>query len=140
MIRTSTSTCHRRRARVRERAGFTLVELLVVIIVLAILVGLLLPVIAGALRTAKNAAVQAEINQLAQALANFKATYGDYPPSRVLLCENGFFPGREQRTHVNGDPNDITIGAAGPAVVDRAAQVFPEGRLQHVGSAAADQL
>ena len=45
--------------------------------------------IAAALRTAKNAAVQAEINQLAQALANFKSTYGDYPPSRVLLCENG---------------------------------------------------
>src|SRR5262249_52277452 len=72
-----------------DRGGFTLVELLIVIIVLAILVGLLLPVIAGALRTARNAAVQSEINNLAQALASFKSTFGDYPPSRILLCENG---------------------------------------------------
>ena len=99
MIRTSTSNRHRRRARGRERGGFTLVELLVVIIVLAILVGLLLPVIAGALRTAKNAAAQAEINQLAQALANFKAKYGDYPPSRVYSGRERVFSGRDrQRT------------------------------------------
>ena len=37
----------------------------------------------------QDAAVSAEINQLAQALANFKSKYGDYPPSRVLLVENG---------------------------------------------------
>ena len=57
-----------------------------------ILVGLLLPVIAGALRTAKNAAVQAEINQLARPWRTSRRTYGDYPPSRVLLAENGFYP------------------------------------------------
>ncbi len=97
MIRTSTSTRASRQTRVRGRAGFTLVELLVVIVVLAILVGLLLPVIAGAVRTAKNAATQAEINQLAQALANFKSTYGDYPPSRVYLSENGYLSGRDRQ-------------------------------------------
>ena len=41
--------------------------------------------------TAKNAAVSAEINQLAQALAAFKSKYGDYPPSRILLAENGYY-------------------------------------------------
>jgi general secretion pathway protein G len=83
---------------------------LVVIVVLAILVGLLLPVIAGALRTAKNAAAQSEINLMAQALANFKAAYGDYPPSRVILYENGYFPMLNNNPpHVNNDPNDITL-------------------------------
>ena len=60
-------------------------ELLVVILILAILIALLLPAINAALRTAKNAAVGGEINQLAQALASFKTKYGDYPPSRILL-------------------------------------------------------
>ena len=33
--------------------------------------------------------MSAEINQLAQALANFKSKYGDYPPSRFLAVESG---------------------------------------------------
>jgi len=75
--------------RTTDRRGFTLVELLVVIVILALLMALLLPAITGALRTARQAAVQAEINQIAQALESFKSKYGDYPPSRVYLAENG---------------------------------------------------
>src|SRR5262249_22486112 len=68
------ATDHGRRTRTKDHGprGFTLVELLVVIIVLAILVALLLPAINGAVKTARNAQVSAEINQLAQALASFK--------------------------------------------------------------------
>ena len=78
-----------RHRHARVRGGFTLVELLVVIVILALLIGLLLPAIYGALRTARKAAVSSEINLLASALASFKAKYGDYPPSRILVCENG---------------------------------------------------
>src|SRR5512135_3015670 len=72
-----------------NRPGFTMVELLVVIVIIALLLALLLPAINGAVRSARNAAVSAEINQLSQALADFKSKYGDYPPSRILLSENG---------------------------------------------------
>jgi prepilin-type N-terminal cleavage/methylation domain-containing protein len=72
-----------------ERGGFTMIELLMVIIIIAILVGLLLPAIQSAMRTARRAAVSSEINQLATALANFKSKYGDYPPSRFLAVEYG---------------------------------------------------
>ena len=72
------------------RAGFTMVEVLVVILIIATLMALLLPAIAGAIRTAKNGQVTAEMNNLATALASFKNTYGDYPPSRILLCETGY--------------------------------------------------
>lgn len=90
MICSSSSPPIRRRpGEGRGPRGFTMVELLVVILILAILIALLLPAINAALRTAKNAAVGGEINQLAQALASFKAKYGDYPPSRILLVENG---------------------------------------------------
>ncbi len=85
----SSPTIRRRPGEGRGPRGFTLVELLVVILILAVLIALLLPAINAAVRTAKNAAVGSEINQLAQALASFKAKYGDYPPSRILLCEDG---------------------------------------------------
>ena len=42
------STRRWRRVREHGRAGFTLIELLMVVIVIGILIGLLLPVIAGA--------------------------------------------------------------------------------------------
>ena len=72
-----------------RRRGFTLIELLVVIIIIATLIALLIPAIASAVRAARNASVQAEINQIAQALADFKSKYGEYPPSRIILNENG---------------------------------------------------
>ena len=62
-----------------------MIELLMVIIIIALLMALLLPAVNSAMRTARNAAVSSEIAQLAQALESFKAKYGDYPPSRVLL-------------------------------------------------------
>src|SRR5271157_2544741 len=85
----SSPTIRRRPGEGRGPHGFTLVELLAVMLILAFLIALLLPAINGALRTAKNAAVGGEINQLAQALASFKTQYGDYPPSRIYLAENG---------------------------------------------------
>jgi prepilin-type N-terminal cleavage/methylation domain-containing protein len=73
-----------------SRAGFTLVEVLVVILILATLIAILLPAIMGAVRTARQAQVTTEINNLATALASFRTTYGDYPPSRIILSEEGF--------------------------------------------------
>ncbi|GIW86624.1 MAG: hypothetical protein KatS3mg108_0948 [Isosphaeraceae bacterium] len=79
-----------------NRRGFTLVELLVVIAIVGLLVALLLPVIAGAVRTANEGRVSAEIQLLAQALAEFKNKFGEYPPSRIVLSETGFYPVSDQ--------------------------------------------
>jgi prepilin-type N-terminal cleavage/methylation domain-containing protein len=112
-----------RRPLARSRGGFTMIELLMVMIIIAILIALLLPAITGALKSARKSAVSAEINQLAQALADFKSKYGDYPPSRFLAVENGNYSGLFGSTLLLSSPNgsnpydpsspgdgDITLG------------------------------
>lgn len=86
--------------RRRSGSGFTLVELMVVIVIIGILIALLVPAIAGAVRKARDAQVSSEIQTLATSLAAFKEKYGDYPPSRILLSETGVYP--------TGDTNDIS--------------------------------
>lgn len=74
-----------------RRAGFTLVELLVVITVIGILIALLVPAVMNGVRAANNARAASEIQTLSQALASFKTKYGDFPPSRIILMENGAY-------------------------------------------------
>ena len=120
------SSNHRRRpACVRDRGGFTMIELLMVIIIISILIGLLLPAINAAMRTARNAAVSSEINQLAAAMENFRSKYGDYPPSRIYLAENGHYPVSSTTAIPNADPNDITEGALAQRSLVALRKFFP---------------
>lgn len=104
-----------------------MVELLSVIVILAILMALLLPAINAAMKSAKNAAVGAEINSMASALAAFKAKYGIYPPSRVYLAENGYFP-VTSTAGVNGN-GDISIGTLAQRTVTTLRTMFPRVTL-----------
>lgn len=66
--------------RSRQR-GFTLVEMLVVLGIIAVLVGLLLPAVMGAINSARRTQMAMEISQLDQAINAYKNEFGDYPPS-----------------------------------------------------------
>lgn len=63
-----------------KRNAFTLVELLVVIAIIGLLMGLLIPVVGGVLRRAKNTRLRVELAQIDQAIEEYKNRYGDYPP------------------------------------------------------------
>jgi general secretion pathway protein G len=107
-----------------------MVELLVVILILAVLAALLLPAINGALRSARNSAVSGEINQLAQALAAFKAKYGEYPPSRVWLNESGDF---SQAAATQIAPGDITYQQLAQRTLAAMRKFFPNATFSTAG-------
>lgn len=71
------------------RFGFTLLELLVTVTIIAILIGLLVVAVQPARTRAQEARVRNDIAALETALEQFKAQYGDYPPSRITLYEKG---------------------------------------------------
>ncbi len=72
----------------RSRAGFTLIEMLVVITIIVVLVGLLLGGVMYAWNRMKQTQALADVNQLDAGLKAFYAKYKRYPPSRIHLCSN----------------------------------------------------
>jgi prepilin-type N-terminal cleavage/methylation domain-containing protein len=66
---------------IQHRRGFTLVELLVVITIIGILVALITVAAIGALRTAREAAIKAEINQMDAAFVEHKTKTTALPPN-----------------------------------------------------------
>ena len=65
----------------REKTGFTLVELLTVLAIIALLVGLLIPSLTLIRNMAKEAKQRAQLTEIGLALTAFRKDYGDYPPS-----------------------------------------------------------
>ncbi len=62
-----------------ERLGFTLVELLVVLTIIAILIGLLLPAVQAARESARIVQCQNNLKQIALACINYEAKFKEFP-------------------------------------------------------------
>lgn len=74
----------KRRACGGRRPGFTLIELLLVILIIAVLAGLLLPVLGGIMKRAESLECQANLKQIALAVLNYTTDHqGMIPPTKV---------------------------------------------------------
>jgi general secretion pathway protein G len=69
--------------RIRRRDGFTLIEIMVVIVILGLLAALVVPKLVGRTEEAKRTQTRVQIKNIQQALELFK-------------LDNGFFPATDQ--------------------------------------------
>ena len=65
----------------RGSRGFTLIEMLIVIVVIAILALIVIPRLLGAGRKAKEASLKGNLHELRNVIQQFEADLGDYPAS-----------------------------------------------------------
>ena len=79
---------HHRRHR---RCAFTLIELLVVIGIIAILIGLLMPSLISARKTARTIQCASNVRQITMALTNYSIEYrGAFPPNSAQIDQYWF--------------------------------------------------
>jgi prepilin-type N-terminal cleavage/methylation domain-containing protein len=83
-----------------KRRGFSLVELMVVIGILAVLAGIILAATLRARGHAEKASIQANLATIATALAAYKQDFGDYP--RIAATE--LAPGADPLMNELGNP------------------------------------
>jgi general secretion pathway protein G len=78
-------------ARRRLAAGFTLLELIIVVAIIGILATIAMPQLIGSPKRAKEAVLKNNLRTIRDTLDQYYADKGRYPASLELLVEEGYF-------------------------------------------------
>src|SRR3989338_191037 len=99
------------------RQGFTLIELMIVIVILGVLMGTILPRLTGAQARARDTGRISDLNNIAQALEGFYNDNGFYPNTTggAIACLNATppanTPARTAGQPMTGDQISVALGA-----------------------------
>lgn len=88
---------HAERSFIRPRAGFTLLELLVVIVIIGLLVSIVGPRFFGQVGQSKSKTAKVQIESLEKALDLYRLDLGRYPPTESGLAALNVRPQNEPK-------------------------------------------
>lgn len=88
--------------------GFTIVELLIVIVVIGILAAITIVAYNGIQNRANDASVQSDLSKVARALQAYKAVKGEYPSEAALTAINTTPDVPEAKIQISKNSYDVT--------------------------------
>ncbi len=74
-----------------KKLGFTLVEMLIVIVIIWILAAAIIPKITGVLARARDTQRIADLKNVAMAIQNYKMDYGEYPLRKMEIWDEAWW-------------------------------------------------
>lgn len=79
-----------RHALARPQHGFTLIEVLVVIVLISILAAIAVPVVSGSVERAREAALKENLQVMRKSLDDYFADHGRYPANLQTLVDQRY--------------------------------------------------
>lgn len=102
-----------RRGRIRQTTGFTIVELLIVIIVIAILAAIVIATYQGITQSTDNSRIEAAARTYQKALSDYAIDHNDTWPTGGDACLGNGYPNNQCWNGPNGTWSvDATVDAA----------------------------
>jgi len=96
--------------KTRPQSGFTFIELVIVIALIAILAGIALPEYKIAIIQAKEATLKENLFRFREAIDHYQADKGNYPASLQTLVEEGYLR-RIENDPITGAPDWTEVPA-----------------------------
>lgn len=90
-------------ARIRGAAGFTLIEILIVMVIITILAGISVSIYSNSVLSAKEAVLREDLRQMRDAIDRYYADKNTWPPDLEALVQNKY---------IRAVPEDPMTGSA----------------------------
>ncbi len=115
-----------------KRNGFTLIEMLIVVVIIAILAGMVFKLMGAGGASSDIAKTRRQLEMLANALEEFRAEYGKYPP--VALNRNGVQPMRYEfpKPPEQWNPNAASLAGTLSGLSRDQSEVFTFGLVSYL--------
>ena len=110
--------------RVAGHPGFTLIEMLIVITIIGILASIAVPQYSRSVLASREAALKEDLYRLRQAIDQYRADKGVYPPTLDTLVEEGYVRRIEPDPFTKAPDWQVVMAEPDPSAPDQPPGVY----------------